>query len=265
MRTNMNILGVTDINMKNIYLADYQRPVDKDRVLAIVQDYNEDRDRPIEVSLRDGKYWCFDGQHRLYVHKMLGMDTIAAQVHVNLTYEQEAALFAKQYENVQAVSTADRWNAAIEAGDSAPETKKIRDICNDMGFKVSTEKNSEPNTISCIRELQSIYRDCGERGLRVILKLVKDTWDMQQKNTNNMILGGLHYIYTHYGEEMTAERWKRMAKALGAYTPKKFLHEVAVEDRRGYKGVAQQIVAIHNKGLTGRNKNRLNKEMLCSY
>lgn len=261
----MNTNTLITMNVKDICLADYQRPVSKVKIFNIVKDYDPDRDRPIEVSLRNGEFFCFDGQHRLIAHKVLGMSTIQAHVHKDLTYEQEAALFAKQNDNAKAVSAADRWNASVEAGNEIPHTKEILAICKDMGFKVSAgkEKYIGVNTISCVQELQSIYKDCGERGLRLILKIVKDAWNYQPKNTNRMILGGLHFIYTHFGDELTAERLDRMAEALGEYTPKSFLREVAGEDRMRYKGVAQQIVKIHNRGLNGRSRKRLDKEMLC--
>jgi hypothetical protein len=49
---------------------DYQRTLDVNRVKRIVANFNPNLVNPIKVSLRNGKYYVFDGQHTLAALKM---------------------------------------------------------------------------------------------------------------------------------------------------------------------------------------------------
>ena len=51
--------SIQEIPISEVFLGKYQKMLSKKRVAAIIADYDPNRMRPIEVSLRDGKYWCW--------------------------------------------------------------------------------------------------------------------------------------------------------------------------------------------------------------
>ena len=54
------------VNTKHIVVdGDYQRALNPQRVKRMVAEYNPNLVNAVKVSFRDGKYYCFDGQHTM--------------------------------------------------------------------------------------------------------------------------------------------------------------------------------------------------------
>lgn len=258
-----NTTRIAYLNINDIYIDDYQRPVNVDKVSRIASSYEPHKDRPIEVSYRDGRYYCFDGQHRLLVHKLLGKATIQAQIHEGLTYTQEASLFSRQHDNEQRVNCKDRWEASVKAADDSPRTQEIINICKEIGFRISNRQDKSENTICCVQEIQTIYDKYGADGLRTVLKFVKSAWDAIPGNTNRTILRALSLIYKCCGDDMLGDtRWKLVTSKLSKVSPRFLMKQASMNKRKGGKGVARQIVEYYNKGLAVRSKNRINIYMI---
>lgn len=126
-----------ELPVVQVEIPSYQRSASVERVKKIATAFEENRMRPIDVSLRDGKYYCYDGQHRLLAYKMMGQQTIPAIVHTSLSYHDEADLFARQSENVSAVRMRDKWNAMVEGG--SEKAKKIIEVAKAHGYKVTAQ------------------------------------------------------------------------------------------------------------------------------
>lgn len=246
---------VMRLKINLIKMADYQRKPSKRVVDEIINEYNPDRDRPVELSYRDGAYWCFDGQHRVQAHKLMGKDTVLAQVHFGLTYEQEAALFAKQHQNERKVSMNDLWNAAVKAGGEYPEVKKIISICNADGFTISaTRAPLRANVISCPHVIQKIYNKYGERGLKDVLFVIKTAWPNMSSNTHNELFAGFLKMMDTYN--MGDDEWNRLRDRLATITPDKFLVKANTHTGRGGKNIAILMATMYNKNLRS-DKSRL--------
>lgn len=180
--------SIQQIPIAQIYLGKYQKRINPRRVAEIVANFNPDRMRPIEVSLRDGKYWCWDGQHRLAGAKARGDETIECQVHHGLTYEDEARLFAEQQDNVGTITTAHKFNALKEAND--PATLRIIKTCAGYGYTVHPTRPGGKN-IRSIKTLQRIDSELGANRLGDIVWIMKSVWDNSPDSTHENIIGGL--------------------------------------------------------------------------
>ena len=88
-----------EIPISSVSYAAYQRKPDAERIRRIAKKFAIDRMRPVDVSYRDGKYWCFDGQHRVEAYKLMGRKTVPAVIHYGLDYEKEAAFLSKMHKN----------------------------------------------------------------------------------------------------------------------------------------------------------------------
>lgn len=240
-----------------IKMADYQRRPSDHIVKKIIDEYDPDRDRPVELSFRDGSYWCFDGQHRIRAHELMKNDTVLAQVHFNLTYEQEAALFAKQHQNERKVGTKDLWNAAVKAGDEYPDIQQIIRICKENGFDVVAGQSHKKNTICCVQTLQQIYAKFGAQGLQDILFVVNSAWPGMPNNVHREIFTGFIKMMEAY--EMGIDEWRRLRDRLSKMSPDQFLMKANTHTGRGGKRTALLMVKMYNNGLRANSVHRLNE------
>ncbi|MDD3022230.1 MAG: ParB N-terminal domain-containing protein [Alphaproteobacteria bacterium] len=244
---------IQQIPIDQIYLGKYQKRLSKKRVADIVAKFNPNRMRPIEVSLRDGKYWCWDGQHRLAAYKLMGIDLIECQVHHGLTYEDEARLFAEQQDNVGSITTAHKFNALKEAGD--PQTLRIIKKCSEYGFTVHPTKPGGKN-IRSIKALQSVEKTLGCNRLGDIVWIMKSAWDHSPESTHENIIGGLGLFLKRYLlPENTAKEYEinnavinRLHDSLSTVEAKKLLQEsTKFYGFNGNKRVALAMVELYNK------------------
>ena len=253
--------AIMNVSIDAIKMDKYQRTVNMAKVRHIALNYDVDRDRPVEVSYRDGEYYCFDGQHRVAVHKMLGDTQVLAQVHFGLTFDDECRLFAEQHENEQTVSIRDRWNAAVYAGDKSPQTKEIILTCAKMGYSISTEHVMRKRTFSCVRELTKIHQRHGVNGLKTMLFVIDTAWKDQPNNTHHDIVAGLGKIMDTYALGDT--EWNRLRDKLSKTTPQEFLRKANTANGRGGKRAAKAMVEIYNSGLAKGGKNRLDSNKIA--
>ena len=240
-----------------IKMADYQRKPSDRVIKRIIDEYDPDRDRPVELSYRDGAYWCFDGQHRTQAHKLMRNDTILAQVHFGLSYEQEAALFAKQHQNERAVGIKDLWEAGVKAGDMYPEIQKIIHICNEAGFEISTRPKNKKNTIECIQAIQTLYDRFGEQGLKDVLFVIQTAWKDYPHNTHREIFTGFIKLMDAY--EFGDKEWNRLRDRLAKITPEQFLMKANSHTGRGGKRTALLMVHMFNMFLGDNSPMRLDE------
>jgi hypothetical protein len=255
--------SIQQIPTDQIFLGKYQKHLNKKRVADIVAGFNPNRMRPIEVSLRDGKYWCWDGQHRLAAYKQMGVDCIECQVHHGLTYEDEARLFAEQQDNVGSITTAHKFNALKEAGD--PQTLRIIKKCSEYGFTVHPTKPGGKN-IRSIKALQSVERTLGSSRLGDIVWIMKSAWDHSAESTHENIIGGLELFLKRYLlPEDTAKEYEinnavinRLHDSLSTVEAKKLLQEsTKFYGFNGNKRVALAMVELYNKRLRKGGQSRL--------
>jgi len=253
---------VMPVRVTDILMDEYQRKLNPSKVKAIYETYDENRDRPIELSQRNGKYYCFDGQHRLEVHKMRKDEYVLAQVHFGLTYQDEARLFAEQHKNEQMVSAADRWSAAMKAGRKSPEVYDINRICNAHGYTINVDKSkSGSKTFHCVQELQDIYAKHGRNGLVTLLAVLLGAWDGRESATHREIVGGIKKIMDVYGKQMGDAEWNRLARVLSKTTPRQLLMDAHSVVGRGAKQTAKIMVDKYNLRLR-RDDSRLNPYLI---
>ena len=255
---NGDIGVLTKINLKDLSIAEYQKDLNIERVRKIVEKFDINRMRPIDVSYRDGEYWVFDGQHRANAYLIMGYTEIPAIVHYGLTIEDEAYLFARQQEEVGSVNSNHKWNALCVAKDE--EVLEIKKLCKSWGFTV-LEKNNKGNNIKCVKTLRDLYSDIGPLKVGAILRAISASWDYMEHSTDVAIIGGIAKLVKAYGDQFD---YNRLIKALSTTTPKLVLrdmedkhHSVRGESRRA----AYQILDLYNYNIKNKS-NRLNSKLL---
>lgn len=249
---------VLDVPIDKVRMAAYQRRPSANKVKRIVEEFDEHRFRPVELSYRDGQYWCFDGQHRIRVCQIMKQPFVRAQVHFGLTYEQEAFLFAEQHRNETHIAKRDEWMARLESGKEDKGTCDIVEAVESFGYKIIADgrHGDACKTIGTVRELQKVYAHHGKQGIKDLMFVVDTAWNGAPYATHRDIIAGLVKIMDTYC--LTNEQWNRLRDRLAKTTPKKLMEEAAMRSGRGGKRMAICICEWYNGGLRLNSKMRLN-------
>lgn len=190
---------VTNVPVDNLKFGGYQKKLNTALVRKIAKEFDMHRMRPIEVSLRDGFYWVWDGQHRVAVYKALGFTTIPAQLHKGLKYEDEAVLFANQQVNVGRVTVLHKWSALAEGND--PATMRSIEIALAHGYTINPLLGKSSSNIIAVKSIMDIVKTLGFTGLDDILNITRKGWDSQRDAISGDILGGLNVFLTLYQKD----------------------------------------------------------------
>lgn len=250
--------NMVEIPVKDIRFANYQRKVNKQTISEIVNHFDPHRMRPVELSFRDGVLWCFDGEHRVLAYKKMDIATIPAQIHYELTYEDEAMLFAKQHENERRVSIRDRWNAGNAAGEKMQNYVEIKNIMEDRGYKLDPTFRDSGNTFTCIATIIKGHEKYGASGLKRVLDTIDAAWGNCAGRTNTNIVSALFRIYGCFGDSID---WDRLVKCLSKHTALSFVRDSREERGNGGARVARHMVNVYNTKL---RKNKLNIDLIHS-
>jgi hypothetical protein len=245
---------VQPISTKNLTSgAKYQRTIDHKKVEKIVSTYDPHKVGVIKVSYRDDNYWVYDGQHRLMALKTInhGKDCmVLCEVHYGLTYEDEARLFAEQYDGATKVDIVYQMGALLEAKDE--DVVKIKDIVESTGLQIPFTKSKGNDKIVAVSKIRTIYKDLQEDGLRRILTLIKQTWNGTSSSLDKYVLGGMHQFLKTYKTEISDITF---IKNLSKIEPL-MIKRVGDSDMsaKGDLKYAKVILDYYNKGLTSKSR-----------
>lgn len=170
----------------------YQRPVIMEHVLDIVEHFDPNKLDIVKVSDRDGKYYVFDGAHTLTALKILHQGQpfkVMCRVYHNLTYQQEAELFASQYQQKKKVAFQYELRGHLHAEEPMYEAfEKITEAC---GYKLAIGGNKGPRRISALKKAWTIYSTYGSDVYEKTLRLVMRTWGGVEWTMYSFMLGSV--------------------------------------------------------------------------
>ena len=179
----------------------YQRVVDQNQVKRIAKNWDWSMVGLLTVSRRvgephPGELFVVDGQHRLEAGRMaFGEEQPLPCVVRPMTYEEEAARFARQSQNTRRVGARDLFHARIEARD--PDAIEVKEVVERQGWVISSHKTpSGQNSIVAIATLVSIHRMYGATTLEETLRTLASAYGYHYEAVDNRILNGVaHFLY----------------------------------------------------------------------
>lgn len=212
-KKNENI-QIMQLNTKDLVSSQaYQRDIDQKEVAYIVSNFDPHQFGIIKVSYRDGKYYVYDGQHRITAFKVLNGNQdgfVKCEVHYGLTYEDEAKYFADQYLGAKKVDLIYRWRALYEA-----KSEPVYSIINSVraiGIEVKFTKGKAANRIIAFKQLNDMWNKLGSEETLRILTLLKKAWESDVNGFDgNIILGMREFFYT-YSDEINEETFVKQMK-----------------------------------------------------
>lgn len=207
-------IQIMDLNIKDLISSQaYQRNIDQKRISYIVSNFDPHKFGVIKVSFRDGKYYVYDGQHRIAALKVLydnQDEVVKCEVHNGLTYEDEAKYFAEQYLGSKNVSIIYRWKALYEA-----KEEPVFSIVNSvraLGIDVKFSKAKSANRIIAFKQLNDMWAKLGAEKTLKILTLLKKVWETDENAFDGNILLGMREFFYVYMDEIKEETFIRQMK-----------------------------------------------------
>lgn len=165
-----------ELKVSELKLADYQRA----RLsMEIVRRYARNFDWDIFgvplVSYRDGEYWVVDGQHRVEVLKIIGVETVLCQVLSGLSYEEEADKFVKLNTDHRVLNASQKFHGKVESKNKDALT--IRDILKENNLTYARHLCEENmNAVSAIATVERLYNEKGAKHLARVISILKEAW-----------------------------------------------------------------------------------------
>lgn len=244
------------VDTSNTFVPKYGRPLSVPKVQRLARSFELEAIGTLYLSLRsDGQYAILDGQHRIAAARLRGHTKLPALVFIDLSYEQEAALYFK-FATVNQQTSLDKFRARLEANE--PLAKDIEDILNSLGLHVSFSGQAEGG-VQAISTLESLFRKGGRGHLRAVLTTIYRTWQGAPRAYNSGILNGLSGFILRY-DKLTIQDdgvkldWSRLVQTLSHLTPDALIAKASqlkgiLSQSESNTATGQVILSEYNRGL----------------
>ena len=234
----------------------YQKDPNLKNVKKIVDNFDWNLFRPLDVSRRDGHYYVVDGQHRLFaIRQMYGTDTeinIPCDVREGLTKQQECELFFKLNTGSRYVTPMELYKSLYANGLGKKDIVDMYNKINYNGLILDWSMNKKKKgRITAISTIYAIYKKIPEY-FDEYIRLLKDTWDGEPNSLKADMLNGVCDFLERYHEEYD---YKTFVKKLKKYSPEDILKEgnSALLDGK-IIGCSKSIFNKYNKQLKGNKR-----------
>ncbi len=224
----------------------YQRELNPERVKRISGSFDERIANEPKVSMRDGHYYVFDGQHVIAarVEKNSGEDLpIRCKVYSGLSEKEEARLFANQTGCSVPPSIGMKLRAMVFAGD--PEACSFLNNTETVGLRIDYGQHKGRKRIACIAAALTEFRKLGPEKYRAAMKMILDGWDGEPDSLRAETVTGIcRFVDLYYGEYDP----KRAVKRFRTVDPLKIYRDGKAmgDNLPGYKKYLYQVLMIYN-------------------
>ncbi|MBX6770871.1 MAG: hypothetical protein IRY83_04045 [Chloroflexi bacterium] len=230
----------------------YSRPVDQQFVRRLARDWDPAKAGVVYLSLRtDGRYAIIDGCHRVAACRLALGDTavLPARVFIDLTPAQEAELWDAFNRYRRRPRQIDTFRARLIAGDKVATS--IAGAVARAGLKLELTGRQHGASIVAITALESAYRRLGDHGLTVVLGILREAFDDDERGYQAPAIDGLSMIISRYGNSINRDRLIDTLRRLGPTRLLRLAHEYrAVHLGMPVAGAwARVVVMQYNRGL----------------
>lgn len=188
--------SITRIPLSDINVDSYQRVLKESTVRKIINNFDPVGLGSLLVSKRDGKYWVFDGQHRLKALQALGAKTAECIVYEGMTYLDEAK--AWDYFNLKSnrATRLDQANAELKRGDEFAIA--LDKAVEETGLYIDYQQKGREGHIKAYIALEKIYKEYGRDRLQKSLRFIKQTYGMTVKAYQRSMIIGITEFFVRY-------------------------------------------------------------------
>ena len=156
----------------------YQRPLDTQRAKRIAKAFDERIANEPKVSMRNGRYYVFDGQHTVAARQERNGGKplpILCKLYLGMTESEEATLFAQQNGESADLGAGIRIRAQIYAGD--PIAIRFQKVTESVGIRVDFEQKRGTKRLACVATAFNEFQKVGPEKYMEALTLLLEAWD----------------------------------------------------------------------------------------
>lgn len=168
-----------DINSERLVIDrnHYQRKKHNDKIAQIVASWDERIANEPKVSLRDGIFHVFDGQHTILAREAMNDNNpvkILCKVYYGLSEKDEALLFAKQTGVSSKPSSGERLRANLFGEDE--EAIELCKATKKAGLSIDVKGTRHKKNIACVSTALHAYRILGSELYTEALSIIAEAW-----------------------------------------------------------------------------------------
>ncbi len=181
------------VSLDELHIDDsYQRSL-QGHVKTIAKDWNPTKCDPLKINFReDGKFYVWDGQHRLEAARMRGIKYLLCDIVVGLTQAQEAELFGCQGVGIKKPDPYDIFKANVYSGEEIDTA--IKEICDKYDLLVNRNGKTAGN-LSCLTLVREILGKGEEEYFEWVLELLhKAKWNEFPQSHCHRVVNSLYEI-----------------------------------------------------------------------
>ncbi len=224
----------------------YQRELNPKRVQKIASEFDEHIANEPKVSLRNGHYYVFDGQHTIAARKYRnsGNDLpIRCKVYRGMTEGEEALLFAQQTGASAILGAGAKIRALIYGGD--PEAIHFMRTTEDSGIRLDYGQQRGNARIGCIATALNEYRKVGPERYKEALEAIIEAWEGDPDSMRAETIIGVTRFVDLYHQEYDRDRLVKRLKKTDPIVIYREGHAMC-SNMPGYKKYLYQVFNIYN-------------------
>ena len=184
----------------------YQRKKHKDKIAQIVASWDERIANEPKVSLREGIYHVFDGQHTILARESMNDNSpvkILCKIYHGLSEKDEALLFAKQTGISSKPSSGERLRANLFGEDE--EAIELCKATKKAGLSIDVKGTRHKKNIACVSTALHAYRVLGSELYTEALSIIADAWKGKSDSLRYEIVKAVtefvHYYNGQYDKD----------------------------------------------------------------
>ena len=225
----VQIGGKTFINfpLELANLESYQRKAKSLNKLR--KNWNDALYQPLKISLRGGKHFVIDGNHRIQVAKEMGKTHLVAELLTGLNLEEESNLFANQSLAIEKLNCENTFHANYVGGHKY--AVNLQNLLDEYGLTITFEEGKQQiSGKNALINKAKKTPSCD--GIKFMLSFMKENnWlgrEIQKECFESFIINGILYAYntysdmTHNVSKTLVKNMNMSAKAYKKYVLKKY-------------------------------------------
>lgn len=242
-----------DVEMPKVVMLDtdlltvdksYQRIIDSSMVNLINDEFDPDLFGILTVSMRDGKLYVVDGQHRLSAVKDF-LKKVPCALWQGLTYEEECEKFIKLNSNRKSLNASIIFHGKVREGDK--EANAVVRIMKRNGFNYNRHNQvTKNNVIGSPARMLQIYTDNGAEALNKLLNINRKAWHGDKAGITATMLVGLNTFL----KENPQAKDEYIIRALESTDPTvikgQALYYITADNISGVSGGSSRYIHIAN-------------------
>lgn len=230
----------------------YQRELKPRQVERILKGFRWAKFGAVMLAQKeDGRFMCFDGQHRLEAARLHPMiSQVPASIVRFADGQQEAAAFLAVNIDRTAISTVEKYWAGIEAQDAA--MIRVRDVLARAGCEVIQAVGVKPaaKKTLAVTAVDRAIRSYGETAVVEACKALVAAWPKDATALGAVLIQAVARLFRNNREVISTER---VVKVLAASDRKQLAGQADMLRKIGGgdagQCLAKALVEIYNKGL----------------